>query len=151
MTRISLLLSAIVALVVISAGCITGQQVVQVSESSEIIVNGEISVGAGEMEFYQFSVPDNAQSARVTGMFAASGGTDNDIQVLILDEGSFFQWKKENSAPSIYDSGRATTQSFSIGIPAGTYYLVYSNKFSTFSIKGVKTKVDLTYQFSSSI
>jgi RNA polymerase subunit RPABC4/transcription elongation factor Spt4 len=110
------------------------------------IVNGLITVNAGLYKYYMFSVPSGASNAHVSGTFTASGGSGNDIVVLIMDSTNFINWQNGHSANTYYNSGPLTTSSFDVSLPAGeSYYLVYSNTFSTVSSKNVQTTVNLIY------
>jgi hypothetical protein len=120
----------------------TTQTSTQVSSS---VVNGDISVGAGQYEDYQFTVPDGASNAQLAGNFIASGGSGNDILVLVLDQTDFVNWQNGHSVTTYYNSGQLTTSSISASLPSGVYYLIYSNTFSTFSSKTVNTDATLTY------
>jgi len=113
-----------------------------VGYKTETVVDGVITVEAGRYVNYQFSVPSQAS---VSGNFTASGGTGNDIRVLILDETSYINWANGHNVSTYYDSGQITTGKIAARIPEGKYYLVYSNIFSIASSKNVKTKVDITY------
>jgi hypothetical protein len=106
------------------------------------MVNGVIPVGSGNDVYYQFSVPDQAS---ISGDFTAFGGSGNDIKVLILDETAYINWINGHSVSTYYNSGQMTTGSITATIPKGNYYLIYSNKFSAFSDKNVKTNVDVSY------
>jgi Ca2+-binding RTX toxin-like protein len=113
-----------------------------VSNKTETIVDGVVTVEAGKYVDYNFSVPSQAS---ISGNFTASGGSGNDIRVLILDETSYINWINGHNVSTYYDSGQITTGSITASVPKGNYYLVYSNTFSTLSAKNVKTKVDVTY------
>ncbi len=113
-----------------------------VSNKTETIVDGVITVEAGKYVDYKFSVPSQAS---VSGNFTASGGSGNDIRILILDETAYVNWINGHNVSTYYDSGQITIGSITASLPKGNYYLVYSNTFSTLSAKNVKTKVDVTY------
>jgi hypothetical protein len=116
------------------------------SQYSGNIVNGLITVPAAGYEYYPFTVPSGVLSIFVSGMFTASGGGGNNIEVFVADQTNFVNWKNGNSATSYYDSGQVTTGSISANLPVpGTYYLVYSNTFSAFSSKNVQTTANLHY------
>jgi len=147
------LLSGLVLIsAVLIAGCTnTGQTAIQLDQPSyeivsENIVNDNIVVDEGDMKYYQFSVPSSTKYASVSGTFSASGGSMNDINVLIMDEANFADWRSGRRATQFYESGKLSTGIISASLPSGTFYLVYSNTFSTFARKGVKTEVNLTYQ-----
>lgn len=114
------------------------------------VVNGDISVRAGQYEDYQLTVPANAAGAELTGNFLASGGSGNDIIVLIMDQTDYVNWQNGHQASTYYNSGQITTSTFNVSLPSGgTYFLVYSNQFSTFSSKSVNTQATLTYAQSA--
>ncbi len=113
-----------------------------VSNKTQTIIDGLVTVEPGKYVSYQFSVPSQAT---VSGNFTASGGSGNDIRVLILDETSYTNWINGHNVSTYYDSGQMTTGSIAANVPKGSYYLVYSNMFSIASTKSVKTKVDVTY------
>lgn len=106
------------------------------------IVNSVIPVGAGKYVSYQFSVPTQAS---ISGDFTAFGGSGNDIEVVILDETAYINWINRHQVQTYYNSGQMTTDSITANVPAGKYYLIYSNTFSTLSNKNVKTNVDVSY------
>ncbi len=110
------------------------------------IVNGLITVPAGSYEYYQFAPPASSTGISVSGSFTASGGSGNDIVVLVMDETNFVNWRNGHQASAYYNSGQLTTGTISASLPtSGTYYLVYSNTFSVFSSKNVQTTADLSY------
>jgi hypothetical protein len=111
------------------------------------IVNGLITVNAGEYEYYQFYVPPGATNVHVRGSFTASGGSGNDIAVLIMDSTEFSNWQNGHQAGAYYDTSQLTTSSFDVPLPSGsgTYVLVYSNTFSFISQKNVNTQANLSY------
>lgn|SRR6266571_3553396 len=114
---------------------------------SQNVVNGLITVPAGSYEYYQLSVSSAVTSIVVNGTFTASGGSGNNIDVLVMDQTNFVNWKNGNTGYAIYDSGQVTTGTVSASLTAGTTYdLVYSNTFSTVSSKNVQTAVNLYYQ-----
>lgn len=129
-----LFLFMIMSGVIIISGCI--------GYKTETIIDGIVTIDAGKYANYQFSIPYHAS---VTGDFAASGGSGNDIRVIILDETSYNNWINGNSVSEYYDSGQETTGKIYATLSKGNYYLIYSNTFSTVSTKNIKTKVDITY------
>lgn len=116
------------------------------SQHTQNIVNGIISVKAGGYQYYSFNAPSGSTDVRVSGSFEANGGSGNDINVVILDEQAFTNWKNGHQVSAYYSSGKLTTDSINANIPSGnTLYLVYDNQFSTFTSKDVRTTVDLVY------
>jgi len=112
--------------------------------TKEQLVSGQTIVKAGAYFYEQFAV-DRVRNARVTGSFNASGGTSNDIEVLLLEESSFENWKNGHSAPALYSSGHITSGKIDVLLgQTGTYYIVFNNVFSQ-SEKQVFSDISLTY------
>lgn len=114
---------------------------------SSNLVNGAITVTAGNYYDASFSVDTSTMhDVTVLGSFTASGGSGNDVEVFIMDDTNFTNWKNGHSYAAIYTSGRVTTDSINVAITAsGNYHLVYSNTFSWISTKTVSTNVDLKW------
>ncbi len=82
----------------------------------------------------------------VSGSSTASGGSGNDIEVLILNDISYRNWINGDMGADLYHSGKVTIDTFNVPITAlETYHLVYSNEFSIISTKTVTTTVDLKW------
>lgn len=107
------------------------------------ILDEMISVGPGEYKYYLITIPT---TANVEGDFTAYGGSGNDIIIYIFDETSFTNWVNGHQVGTYYNSGQMTTGTISASLSPGRYYLVYSNTFSTFSTKNVRTTVEYNYQ-----
>jgi hypothetical protein len=111
------------------------------------IVNGLVTVNAGDYEYFQFVVPVGASNVHVEGSFTASGTWGNDIEVLIVDSMDFVNWQNGYQASTYYNSGQLSNSSFDVPRPSVSraYYLVYSNTFSIMSNKNVNTQANLSY------
>jgi ribosomal protein S27AE len=147
------LIIVVVVIVIVVVGAIVGIlalgalfNTVSTSTHSTNLVNALVTVPAAQYEYYQFVVPSGATAVTVSGSFTASGGTGNDIEVLVFDQTNYVNWENGHAASAYYDSGQVTTGTISVNLPgAGTYYLVYNNSFSATSSKNVQTTVNLTY------
>jgi hypothetical protein len=139
----------ILALVVFIIGVTAAITVIRSQPSTNVvnIVNGLATVNAQGYEYYSFYAPSGATNVHVQGSFTASGGSGNDIIVYIMDSTSFVNWENGHQVGVYYNSGQMTTAHFDVPLPSdsGSYYLVYSNKFSLFSQKNVNTQVNLIY------
>ena len=119
------------------------------------VMDETITVTPGVWKAYSVAIDlTKTPNCRITGSFSASGGSGNDIEFLVFNESNYKKWKYEMesttgspaSIPALYRSGRVTRDSFDISVSStDTYYLVWSNHFSTFSNKAVKVQVYLTY------
>ena len=106
-----------------------------------LVING-LSFG-----YFKLDVSPGATSVRLQGNFTASGGTGNDIEVFVLPESDFVNWQNGHAAKTFYNSGKVTVGNLNVNLPsdAGTYYLVFNNKFSLLSQKSVRVDANLTY------
>ena len=83
-------------------------------------------------------------NVRIVGWFMASGGSRNDIEVLILDDVDFINWDNLHEVDGLYKSGKITIARLDVPIRvSGNYHLVFNNRFSGFSHKNVKAAVYL--------
>jgi len=111
------------------------------------IASGQITVRHGGYSFYKIEVTPEMSKATVSGKFTASGGAGNDIESVLADEEGYTNWINGHEARVFWDTqGRQTTGGFSTMLTPGTYYLVFSNKFSPFTDKDVFVDASLTYQ-----
>jgi hypothetical protein len=76
---------------------------------------------------------------KVQGHFHATGGLRNDIEVFLLNDEQFTNWKNRHATPTYYSSGKITVGDVQAALPdgAGTYYLVFNNNFSLMTAKAV--------------
>ena len=84
---------------------------------------------------------------RLLGSFTASGGSENDIVVLILVDSAYTNWVSGHEVTALYSSGQVTEGTFNVPITISsthTYHVVYSNRFST-STKRVTTTVNIEH------
>lgn len=113
----------------------------------EKIVDSAFTVGAVSLQPYRFEVPAGARDIRVDGHFVATGGTGNDIQVLILGEDDFVNWQNGHRVMAYYDSGQITQSTITASLPGpGTYYLVFNNAFSLLTPKAVQARASVSYK-----
>lgn len=107
----------------------------------DIISSGmTVPIPAGKYRSYSFRVDSRAV---VTGRFQAQGGAQNDIEAYILDYDGFINWTNNHSAPAYYNSGRLTVGNIRAPLAAGTYYLVFSNRYSAADDKTVEANIQL--------
>ena len=131
-----------------TGGSGSGSTVLQIlpQPRTQTIIDGALTVAAMGFTYYTFTVPADATSVSVDGHFTATGGTGNDIEVYVLNDDDFVNFKNGHSAPTLYNSGKVTQDSISATIPAtGTYYLVFNNNFSLLTPKAVQATATLHY------
>jgi hypothetical protein len=111
------------------------------------IASGQITVRRGGYVFYKVEITPGMSKATVSGSFTASGGAGNDVEGVLADEEGYTNWINGHEARVFWSTqGRETTGRFSTMLTPGTYYLVFSNKFSLLTDKDVFVDVSLTYQ-----
>jgi hypothetical protein len=115
---------------------------------------GAFTVQPGRYSFSKFTVPQKCNNVSVRGRVTASGGSANEIEVYILSEGEWTNWKNGHQARTMYKSGRVTEETINLRLPstserqAATYYIVFNNKFSAHAAKALKADVSLHYDRS---
>ncbi|MBA2084215.1 hypothetical protein DMTZ50_0016 [Dehalococcoides mccartyi] len=110
------------------------------------IVDDTFDVYAGNYYKFKFSISSDMLNTRVGGSFYTSGGSGNDIRVLILESTDYINWSNGHPVTPCYDSGKLTTHSFMLSLPAGIYYLVLDNTFSFISSKQVKIDAGMEWE-----
>lgn len=107
---------------------------------------GEITVPQARMWYLSFTVPSDAIGAStVTGKFTASGGTGNDIVVVLMDQDNLTNWMNGHAAQSYYFSGQETTGTLNVNLRPGNYVLALDNRFSLLTAKYVNIWAVLKY------
>jgi len=111
------------------------------------IGTGVLTVNASNYAYYTLPVPAGAINARLQGHFSATGGSGNDIEVYLLSEDEYTNWQNGHSTAAFYNSGKVTVGDVNAALPndAGTYYLVFNNRFSLLTPKAVQENMVLTY------
>jgi len=110
----------------------------------EPIVNGSFIVEPRSFKPFKVIVAPGSVNPRLEGTFTASGA-NNDIEVMLLEASQFQNWEQRNKFTVAYQSGRVTSDKLAIPLPPqeGTYYVVFSNRFSLISNKAVVADIVL--------
>lgn len=110
------------------------------------VVTGSFIVEPRTYKPFKVIVGPDMTYACVEGTFTASGA-NNDIEVTVLEETQYLNWQNRHKFEAAYDSGRVTAGKLKVELPetAGTYWLVFSNRFSIISNKTVVADVKLQY------
>lgn len=108
-------------------------------------LNDTMAVEPGAFKWYELNVPEEVRNWRIHGKFRAQGGSGNDIAAYVLDEESFENWKNNHRYLQYYDSGKVTVGSFDLRLNPGKYFLIFSNRMSTFSNKVVTINSTIEY------
>jgi hypothetical protein len=112
----------------------------------DTIVEGSFAVAARTFKPFEIVVDAGMAKPFLEGTFTASGA-NHDIEVLLLDEQQFSNWQNRHEFKSAYASGRVTADKMRIDLPnePGKYFVIFSNRFSMFSNKGVVADLKLRY------
>jgi zinc-ribbon domain len=111
------------------------------------VKNPALHINALNFAYFKLDVPTGATSVNLHGNFTASGGLTNDVEVFVLSADDFVNWQNRHEAKTLYNSGKVTIGTLNINLPAdaGTYYLVFNNRFAILAQKTVLVDAALTY------
>ena len=125
-------------------GASAGQAVLQ--QAVDTIISGSFVVPPRKFKPFEIVVAAGMARPHIEGTFSASGAK-NDIEVLLLDEAQYSNWQNRHTFRSTYASGRVTADKLRVELPSepGKYFLIFSNRFSMFSNKGVVADLKLRY------
>jgi hypothetical protein len=102
-----------------------------------VLINAEFVVRPSQFRSVRFHVGSNGGD--VVGRFRS----DTNIEVYIMDDDALDNWRNGARVNTYYSSGRLTVANINVRLGEGDYNLVFSNTYSTFSIKEVKAYVEL--------
>ena len=114
---------------------------------SQKLVNENMEVAAGSVKYWTFRVEQASLiNAHVVGTFRTSGGSGNDIQVVLAEDIEFQNWSNGHPANVLYGTQKVTAGRIDVPITRpGTYVIGFSNKFSLLSSKNVSADIELQY------
>ena len=127
--------------VVLVFGVLIVLSFVHAQEQAEVpVVRGTFRAEAGQAPYFQFKLSTYYRDGRIVGNALASGGSGNDIRVLLLTAQQFQAWDVWPSP--LYDSGRRQSVVLSVSVSdSGTYYILFDNTFSAVSSKNVQADI----------
>jgi len=95
--------------------------------ASEDIVNGPVTVGPGQSNYYQFGIPYGVYDLSVHIQWSSDGR----ISVYVMNATELISWQGGRRPQSYYSSAESNGYA-SLQLPAGNlYYLVFSNPLPT--------------------
>ena len=147
--KLMVFICVLLSLLFLSA-CQQQSQVAQAGQPARVYtstVDPAFTVPQLGLRYHKFSVPAGAINVRVQGHFSASGGERNDIEVALMTDDEFVNWQNHHPVTTIYSSQKVTQGTVNASLPsdAGTYYLIFNNKFSPISPKAVQDNLTLQY------
>jgi zinc-ribbon domain len=109
--------------------------------------NPDLHVNPLNFAYFKLDVPAGATSVNLHGNFTASGGLTNDVEAFVLSADNFVNWQNRHEAKTFYNTGKVTVGNLNVNLPAdaGTYYLVFNNRFALLAQKTVLVDAALTY------
>ncbi|HVG17709.1 MAG TPA: hypothetical protein VNI02_01555 [Blastocatellia bacterium] len=122
---------------------ITSSSTLTAAPYGSTIVNDKITVPAGSFAYYRFVVPQGWSFGTVAGRFRAEGGRGNDIEVFIIDEDGFENFRNRHQVGTYYNSGRVTVANVRVSLRPQVYYLIFNNAYSLFTNKVVAATIEL--------
>jgi hypothetical protein len=114
---------------------------------SQPVGEAAFTIPAGAFKDYTFMIPDGLKKAGLFGKFAATGGPRNSIEVWVMNDDQFVNWRNKHNVTPLYNSQKVTQSTIKLVLPtdAGTYHVVFNNGFSLLTPKAVETKLTLQY------
>lgn len=123
-----------------SSGNITSQRENPVSVPSDTsIVSGAFTISAGRSKSWRFVVSNRAT---VSGRFRVSEGR-YDVEVFILDEDGYENFKNGHTTSTFFNSGRRTVGTVNATLGSGVYYIVFNNGYSILTPKAIEANISI--------
>lgn len=92
-------------------------------------------------------VSEKMQSGQIEGHFRATGGPHNSIEVWVLDDDGYVNWKNHHHVTALYNSRRVTQGSIDVALAhPGKYHVVFNNEFSVITPKAVEAQIVLQHK-----
>lgn len=97
-------------------------------------------VAASAKGVFTIQMPsDGARESTLVARLQASGGSGNDVRVLLFDEDNYLNWSNGHAAKALFDGGQTTVTQMQVAVePGRTYLLVLDNSFSWMADKRVR-------------
>jgi hypothetical protein len=119
-----------------------GPQILELADEASVDI-------AAESHLHYGFILKRGSGCAVTGRVLGLAGGNKDIEVLLLGDDDFINWKQKPRAPEMaqigyYHSPRQTATTLNLPVPGpGQYHLVISNAFSFATPKTVQVKAKL--------
>lgn len=91
-------------------------------------------------------VPAKMEGAKIEGRFRATGGPHNSIEVWVLDDDAFVNWRNHHHVNALYNSHRVTQATVDVPLPhPGKYHVIFNNDFSVLTPKAIEAQFVLEH------
>ncbi|HXD31777.1 MAG TPA: hypothetical protein VN643_11710 [Pyrinomonadaceae bacterium] len=108
--------------------------------SRTVLINAQFIVKPRQFrQFRSVRFHVGGRGGNVVGRFRS----DTNIEVYIMDDDALENWQNGATVKTYYNSGRLTVSNIDVRLNNGDYNLVFSNLYSTFSIKEATANVEL--------
>ena len=123
-------------------------------EREENLDSSSVTIKAGEYYICYASTRRStmlqASDVSIIGSFTASGGTGNDIMVLIFEDDIQLQnYLDGKSYIAKYESGKVTSGNFNKALEEGQCIILFDNSFSLISSKMVQIDLTMNYKMNT--
>ncbi len=114
-------------------------------ERAASLAYGSIIVKPNQRRYYEFNTQKSWRNIHVKGSFTASGGSGNDIRVLLMTKNDFINFTNGHKYQRLYDSGQTSVSDLDVFLASddGKYVLAFDNSFSLFTKKEVNADISL--------
>ena len=127
--------------VILVAGLLTISAVAHSATRSRAVLDSPLDVPAVTWKSIPIVVTSTMPDAHLQGDVRASGGTGNDIEILLMTEADWTNFSNGHHAEVLFKSGRTTVSTLDVPLPEGAYRLVFSNTFSGITPKRITGSV----------
>jgi len=114
--------------------------IVSAQSETKSLINGSVAIQARGWWLNGFEVSE--RGGAVVGRFRAEGGS-NDIYCHVMDADQYENFKNGNEFVTFYSSGRVTVANLNVRLPAGIYFLVFSNRHAVATPKTIYGTIEL--------
>jgi hypothetical protein len=106
-----------------------------------LILFGDYQVLARQYISYRFFVPADC-SAELRGEFKGFGA-NGDVDFYVVDYQGYEDYANGKRYSAYISESRTTLKRFNVALGSGEYYIIFSNGFSLYSNKVVRTRIEL--------
>jgi hypothetical protein len=91
-------------------------------------------INPGGYLYYEFSV-DDERPCRLRGRVETTAGGSHDLDVLVFDADGWANFRYNRRARPVFEERRTAAVTLDVPLTSGSYWIVFSNRFSNFTSK----------------
>jgi hypothetical protein len=104
----------------------------------ELVEGGIVELGSGDHFDAPFEVRD-PRPCTLTGQVRGIAGGSRDIEVYVLDDDGYLDWRNGIRPRPLFESGRSSATTLAVELPRrGRYHLLLSNRYSIITPKRLR-------------